>query len=373
MKKIFLNLRKLVTDELYSKDPLHQEALQELREQIIDGVFIMMMSSDRGNCLRRQLQQLQQGSILLLDFIFKAQQEKALQLFGQLAQACLIEILDSLNRHKYEYVNIQQTIPLYLMVEVRQELDQQMPLLKARLKVNKMNETLQELVLQPFVTFGQKGSSNYGQMDYVLKMLEQLIEVMQAKKLSEDALLNWLLRKGFNTTSFELYYTLKIAADLNANYKFEDQLDCLYQYQMQLNALPKKPYIRYNADCPSSRATLLRFVEAEIDYLEKKSQLAVPRVAPAAPLGYQIKTTLSIDGFAYLLRLLVENEVIEAKPRAALMSFLAAHVQTCGKNEGSIALDSLETKYKQVTQATAIGVKLLLMKMNRQVALDFDL
>lgn len=366
--KLFLDFRKIVIE-----DPGNDAAAQLpiLKQEIIDVVYMRMMGFGEGRYIIRQLHQLQKDSILLLNLIHCTQQKSECHV---IAKQCLIEILESLQRYKGKYFNREMTVPAYLIDEISPMLVEKTQLMEAGMKRKEIDSELLQVVLDPFLNFGKKGYSSYQQMEYLLRQADELISIVQhGKKYGED-LTYFLLRNGFNTDGFNRYYMLKIAAEVHAAYLTDEQFDTLFEYKRSFTVMPKKPYRYYNLLGPNTRDTLLKFVNTELRYLDRKRDLSAPKVDvfPAVISNYRIKTSLSVDGFAFLFRLLVENEAIEANPRTELMFFLASHLQTCGK-EAAISPKSLYTKYRQVTQTTAIGIRSLLVKMTKQIEADFSI
>ena len=87
--------------------------------------------------------------------------------------------------------------------------------------------------------------------------------------------------------------------------------------------------------------------------------------------SYRIKTFLSVDRLAYLVRLLVECEAIDGNPRSELLAFIAGHVETANKSNAPLSEKSLKNKYKQVTQYTAHSVRAMLARMMVRIDEDF--
>jgi hypothetical protein len=266
---------------------------------------------------------------------------------------------------------MEQAMPFYLQEEARQELDKKIPLLRAALKAKKLSSEFQEMALDPFVSFATQHNSSYGQKNYLCNMLEKLPVLLGDKELAEYGCLNTLLANGFNTLAFNEFYIRKIALELERLYDPEEQLRCLYHYKKALCTIPKKAKVYYDPHNSSSRVILLTYLDSEISYISQKQQWCSPvtnaNLTSTSSDTYQIKTSLSVDGLAYLIRLLIASEAIEAQPRSALLAFLSAHVQTKGKNLGQISPESLRTKYKQATHATAMGIRALLARMTKKV------
>lgn len=88
-------------------------------------------------------------------------------------------------------------------------------------------------------------------------------------------------------------------------------------------------------------------------------------------LAYKVRTTMSVDCLAYLFRLMVEANLIEAGVKTELMRFIAANFETPGMNAGGLSAASIGTKYKQVVQSTATKVRAALKRMLKQLDGDF--
>lgn len=138
----------------------------------------------------------------------------------------------------------------------------------------------------------------------------------------------------------------------------------------------------YDPNRPNIKVVLLAFIKAEIKFLVKKQGAAL-MVSPEGKLigmnkmaqipEYRVKTTLSVDSLAYLLRLLVEAGIIVAMPRSELMAFVARNFQTPGIGQACLSPNSLGTKYKQVVQTTARNVNAALLRMLKILNKDFDI
>jgi hypothetical protein len=357
--KTFLDFRKLVMGESSKKA---EDRLLVLKEEIMEVVYLRMMGFNKSSLLIRQLHQLQKDCIHLSDVVYKAQLAQKSCKFYSLAQQCLIEILESLRSYKNKYFNLHQDVPLYLLQEVRPQLTEKKLLVEAVMKKLKFDPALQVILLAPFLKF-----RSYQQMEYLLRYADEWIAIQ-----SEEALIDLLLNKGFNTNAFVQYYRLKIADKVNASYQTVGHLDVLHGFLRELSMMPKKPFRCYDSLGPDIRETLLKFVEAEIRDKNRKHDLHHTKIDHTLinTESYRMKTSLSVDGVAYLFRLLVDNEAIDANPRTDLMAFLASHIQTCGK-QGMVSSQSLYSKYRQVTQATAINIRTLLAKMTKQIDADF--
>jgi hypothetical protein len=390
MKRQFLDFRKLITDGLLLIDQNRANTeqtvllkeqlllLPKIKDDILTGVTLTMFAGGKAYCITRQLHQLQKDSALLLNMLWNHAPKEERGVFYEHASACLIEISESLQHYNNEYFDLDQKIPLYLFESFSVELKEKILLLKAALKGKNVGNTLQQVIIGPYEGCLKKGTITYWKMHYLLKLFDNLMGFLKGNGGFEfyGALHTFLLRCGLNTTDFNHYYTLKIAAETEERYNVEEQFNLLYSYERVFSVLPKKLNMCYEHKRPNSHNVLLNFVLAEINYLTKKEEHCTPNLAYArvtpAPSLYRIKTNLTVDGLVYMFRLLIEAEAIDANPRSDLLAFIGQHFQTPKIKDGPISAYSLKIKYKQVTQSTTIGVRALLVKMIKQIDANFS-
>ncbi|MGF1925183.1 MAG: hypothetical protein ACQUHE_13475 [Bacteroidia bacterium] len=376
----FLDFRKLVAEQLQTSRPIEPDALSKLsacKQRVMESIFSVMMCSGRNAGIKRQLRQLQRESALLSNEIFAAQQSEIHDEFCEQIQKQINEVLDTLANHYPEYFDLDQDVPLYRQAKAVHVLSKKIPQLQAAMKLGEVNTCLQETVLSPYTDFVNNRRTSYKQMQYLLQHIDKLIALFKEEKSEENQLYS-LVQTGFNTRGFYRYFKENITEKVYTNLTTNTQLEILYDYEKLLLGGPKKAEDAYDQSMPNCRTALLRFIKAEINCLHKKQQLHTEIVdtthaQTASPTKYRIKTTLTVDGLAYLLRLLVEAEVIEANPRNQLIAFIASNFQTRGKGEGVISAESLSTKYRQVNQTTALNVRSVLLKMVKQAKESFNL
>lgn len=371
--KSCLDFRKLIKARLVLATPLEQNTgswLAESKEQLLDFIYLVKMRPGKENDIIRQIHQLQNEITLLSNEIFKRHNESPNE-FCELAQQTVIEILESLQCCKDGYFNNNQAIPLYVAKELAIEFKEKTLVLQAAMKKAKISIELQQIVLKPLLCFDKKEHNSFTEIKYIQNYIDTIIS--NVKNMEEEDLFKTLVHLGFNSLDFTQYYKQRIIEKVNTSFSMIHKLEILYDYELIFRCHPKKSTICYDPYSENSRTSLLRFIEAEINCLVKKQQLSTPKTEVTRPSDYRIKTSLTVDGLAYLLRLLVEAEVFDANPRSQLIAFMAANVQTRGKGEGTISSESLSTKYRQVNQTTAIGIKSLLLNMVKQVQISFNL
>jgi len=388
MRQMFKDFRALIAEGLRAETqpgellkqapdaPLYERFLAT-KERILD---LIHFSGCSGLYQKGITLQLQKSTTFLLNELFEREEEEKAKAFYTLAEHSLLELLRHLEQYHSRTFDREEVMPLCRIAEAGQMLEQKLPLICAGLKKRQIDPELQKVVLEPFIAFGTRKNSRYQQMDYLLKLAGQLIECMHNPAANNDSLLSLLLYQGFNTPAFIRYFEQKMSDTVKADYQADLQLEAWYDYERRFRTIPKNPKARFDSRKPSLRTAILDFVQAEMQCLHKKQKLhshaaaeiSIANKEAAFNRPYRIKTSLSVEGLAYFLRLMIETGAIEAEPRTALMAFVAANIQTRGK-DGNISVQSLQTKYKQVNQHTAKGIKSLLNQMNRQVKARFDI
>jgi hypothetical protein len=80
----------------------------------------------------------------------------------------------------------------------------------------------------------------------------------------------------------------------------------------------------------------------------------------AAPAAYKIRTSMSVDALACLLRLMVQAKVVEPGVKSELFAFGSGIFKMPGTGVGGISPHSFNNKYKQVIMSTADNARLLM-------------
>lgn len=268
-----------------------------------------------------------------------------------------------------------------------EKMDQQVNLLKAQFKKHELNEELSKLLLE-IITDTLHSDNSFVELLYIKGLLASLIElcaqqsdrIVPAKEQENtftSIVEEHLLYFQFNHPGFIKYYQQKITDQLRLMYSLPEQFDYLCRCEKQMKTQPERAGRGYDNQSPDAKTVLCLYIEAELQYLqrrmygygqmqigagERQGQAAGPVDRHGQPV-YRIKTTLSVDGLAYLIRLLVEAGAITAAPKTELLQFICRHVETPRTALSHIGYQSLLSKYKQPVQSTAISTRALLKKM----------
>lgn len=351
--------------------------LPDMGLQIYAAVRGAVYGFSKASVVERHVHQVQYDCISLMDILesysgFKAE---ALMLKNA-AFDCLLYVLKQIELNHTGLFDRQVLLPVCYFKSAISDLKQEFLLLKALMKKNRTDLALQEPVLNCLSGFFDKHRCSCQELNYIKKLLQSLNSLKTETDYFNEALKKQLIYLGLNDLNLAKYYINSIEEELTGMYRADEQYEHLCRYQKQF-----KGQAEHSGDCfdlkrSSLKMILLKYVSAELDFLERKELAGRDQVSETrqiAESSYRVRISLSADGLAYLLRLMVEAEIIVAKPRTLLISFISKYFQTNGIGASSLSSGSLETKYKQVTQNTAKTVRMVLKRMLYQLDQQFFL
>jgi hypothetical protein len=386
-------LRKLVAEELrpdaVTISAQETEQWIQAMPRIQENIFIALRNEVFGDAsdrlLERHFQQMQMECIELLD-CFQQYTHIQSDALRQTLTTTLFGILSYLEKHHTQYYNMNAGIPQAYFKSAVDELHKQTQLLSAAFKKHKLNETLAGILYKEVEEFKCRSGCSYAELVYLKALVASLLGLCREQDASiypraeQEAQFNaaveeHLLYMRFNHPAIIKYLQHKIAGQASQLFNLREQFELLCGYEKKLKTQQERVGLAYEpAGYGSVKDVLLLYVKAELKFLHKMmccydlSQAG--NSGQAANLSkrlerpaYRIKTTLSVDAFAYLIRLLVEAGAIDGAPKRELLRFLSEHVETPRSGVGPISLDSLINKYKQVVQRSADAIRTLLKRM----------
>jgi hypothetical protein len=391
-----LTLRTLILNDM---DPLKHtmtknevsiwmETLPVIGREMFDHIGFFVNSIFQKSLVKRQIEQIRKECISLLDAadVYK---DLATEMTGlrDAVVKCLEQVFEQAHfwcsKYKVDDVNM----PLRHLRKEQADVDLQAKSLGSLMKAKGLDSKLQTVVLECMTGLLKTKRSNYTRMAYVRGLQTSLLQVCteSTKEYINSNVILHLFEWDYNIAAFANYYQARIAAELSEIYEVAEQFRLLYEYERQFEMLSFKKSVRcYDLDRVRIRQVMYTFIRAELSCLKKKEQLKSPVVLAAVPAShmvsasgksgtgtYRIKTNMSVDCLAYLFRLMVEANLIEAGVKTELMRFIATSFETPGMIPAGISSGSLGTKYKQVVQSTATKVRAALKRMLRQLDGDF--
>ena len=322
--------------------------------------------------VRRQIGQVQRECGALLDAIDKQPKLRKEMLPLQKALiACIDEILEHMESLYAEYMDDDMRLP---QLHVRREAAQvqaSMDLLSERFCGQNVSVELQASAFHCMKDAARLKRISYGQMRYVQRLQAVLIELMGTSCNDPDrAVCELLYHELYNFSGFTDFYKSWIRKQADTD-RPEQYRILLERYKWTFRKAPyKKKAIHYDTQGVRCHEIMYNFVLAELARCAPKVEKVIyvtpepPRPQqPPAEKPYKIKTILSVESLAYLIKLMVEAKVIEAGVKTELFAFIASIFETPGTAENGISAGSFSTKYKNVVQATAATVRAKLARM----------
>lgn len=360
-------------------------ALPKAVERVINAMREEVYGSVDDDLVKRHFQQVQNDCILMLQSLMAhAMTNGPLYELQILLCNSLEKILLYIETHHGRYFSLKMPMPVNFYKISVEELKPQMDLLKMGFKKKQVAQPLQDLILKCFSTYLNAGSAAYERKHYMNNLYHALMQLCRDAPTEDfnQLLVECLIYLLFNDPVFESYVKAKLTEKFSTLYNLTEKVEALYQVEKSIKVLQERTTVCYDPQRQNLKVVLLAFIKAEIKFLTKKQtsalminsegQMKKMNLLSQVP-EYRMKTTLSADSLAYLLRLLVEAGIIVALPRSELMNFVARHVQTPGIGQASLSPNSLGTKYRQVVQTTARNVNAALLRMLKILNKDFDL
>lgn len=381
-------LRILVSDTLnpcnYSKvnvDAIDGKfvELSSIEDGILAAIRQEIYGASKANVVERHIRQIQSDCITLMDLLHGyVQQDEQLKYLQEAVFKCLQNVLNEIEQHHFIFFNPQAILPSAYHHCAVELLKGEFTLLKTVLKKNRLDPAWYEHIERCISCFLRAGCCSFEKLSYMNNLISSLIEIKPDSDKFLETLIRQLMYHRFNDPEFCFFYIKLLEEEVNGLYSVEEQYERLSWYLKQFKRQEERSSCCFDPSRKSLKALLIEYIGGELEFMERKQMGSRERNSGTAGQhlsenNYRVKVSLSADGLAYLLRLMIEADLIVAKPRTLLMEFVAKYFQTCGIGTSSLSARSLETKYKQVTQNTAKGVSAALKRMLRLLDQQFML
>ena len=381
-------LRILVSDTLNPHSHLKSNAdiidkycleLSSIETQIFSAIRAEIYGASKANVVERHIRQIQTDCIELMDLLhgYAHRDEELKDLHGAVFK-CLQRVLNEIEQHHFIFFNPKATLPSAYHHQAVEALETEFTLLKTVLKKNKLEPAWYDHIERPISRFLKAGCCTFEQLSYMNGLISSLVGIQSDSDKFFGNLTKKLVYHRFNDPELGLFYISVLEEEINVLYSMEEQYERLSWYKKEFKRQEEQSSCCFDPSGKSLKVLLMDYIEGELEFIERKQIGGRERNNGTAGRSlsennYRLKVSLSADGLAYLIRLMVEADLIVAKPRTLLMEFVAKYFQTCGIGTANLSARSLETKYKQVTQNTAKGVSAALKRMLRLLDQQFIL
>jgi hypothetical protein len=358
-------------------------ALPQIQEELIKHIRFFAHSIFTIPMVKQQLRQIQAECTSLLNLIDKYDSCSGDSLILRTnTVACLEAVLLTLTDNYRQYADLSANINRMHYREIVNNLSTQLPELKERLIYHKISNGLQTVVLNCIKKLIVVKTASYHEVDYVLNILPLLKQILgdACNYTVENKVADCLYRHHHNSNLFISYVISHHETELNKLADLNDRQTYLTRIKFSFrkhSVSPKSP--KYTWDGPNIFDHLMKFFDTELACLTIAIEKAKPKIVPikapvAVPLrsvDYKLRFTFSVESLAYLIKLMVNANIIEPGIKAELLRHVAANFQTPGTKVGGISEGSFTTKYKNVTQSTSVTVKAGLMAMLKLIDKEF--
>jgi hypothetical protein len=355
--------------------------MPDITAEQLEHISFFVHSIFGKEVVKRQFKQMQSENTILLDAIDKYQNlTPQLLKLKTVAIASLMTVLDELMNWK-AYSDKDMRLPAISvrkrLVTVENEVDS----LNAQFIKRKVEPELQKAILEFPRSLMRLKTWNNDSSEYLKIYMSGIATTLeQCRDRTDDWLREWLININHNSESFTNYLKANMLKRL---YEVEDIDKRLLFLNQHLGWLRNRSVTK---KCPlfdKNKATIHdvmhSFLSSEISFVQSmilKSRPPYvtnqePLKSLSAPDHYKVAFNLSVDSLAYFVKLMVNAGIIEDGVREQLFRYISGNFQTPGTTNAGISAGSFKTKYKNVTQTTAVAVKASLMAMVKLIDKEF--
>jgi hypothetical protein len=255
----------------------------------------------------------------------------------------LYDLLGYLEMNCATYLDFHCNVPIVYLLSAREIFRKEIPLLYQALSSFGVDDSVQAIILAPFNKIMEAEKVSFQRIHYLNKLNANLQQLPTGSS-SEDVE-RTLLFMNFNNTRYLQYKLNVLADDIEALSTVQQQL---MQTKLQLKITMQQlqhPNYRYTCKYPSLKEQLCDWLTHESSYLEQKMLYPDDTLLPEEIVkwtAFKLKLNLSVIELGYLIRLMVEQNLILNENRSDVADFFAQHFAT--NNSSSISGESLRKK-----------------------------
>lgn len=236
---------------------------------------------------------------------------------------------------------------------------------------------LVEVTLLSFKQFLSGSTSNevtYGRVYFLTELYKEIHALLSGGEVLDmsNSLELRLLHLNYNSWFYFEYYTQKIHQYIQEDESILGRLERLAFFRKTIHQVQVRPLIAYDHSLKLLQELLLDWIDQEILFLEMKLQTITrlnnedkSTMLSESQSDLKIKTELSVSQLAYLIKILMEINLIQSKSVAALLRIIPNIFKT--KRAESVGFSSLESKYYKPETSTKKSVRELLLRMIKHI------
>jgi hypothetical protein len=239
------------------------------------------------------------------------------------------DLLLFIENHFSKYINLNEKIPERLKQSTICEFNECLTYIE-QFK-NYQTTSLIEIAVGPVVDFTvNEKDISFAQLFYLKELTKQFVGFEKQTKVSEYGIFlkKRLFHINFNDLSFLYYLTGEILQVINSFDSLPDKIEKLFWYTKITNQFHINPELAYIPRYPSIKVLLLQWLEDEIFHREKSFKPKSVKEDSFTNSDFKLETDLSVDQYAFLIRVLTEVGVYKNKSKTKLADFFAKNTNT---------------------------------------------
>lgn len=382
-------LRTLITEKMHPEIQMSKQEMEtwmgvlpEIKDELAKHMTFIVYSIFDNSLVKRQLRQIQSECTFLLNAIDKYDHcvGEMLVLKNNTID-CLNTTLDKIITQYSKYADFSKNMNRIHFREKMTEINEQLVQTKKMMLIQELKGDLQTLILEAFKKIVKYKTATYQQVNYLSNFLPGLNEILHktVSTNAEEKLCQYLIQHSYNSELF-IQFMLKRYEGIAAIINLWERKTALFRLHCSLRRhKADAKHNRYLPEGNSIYSRLIDFVETELhcatNAIENAKPKLVPIIAPVhvpyKAVDYKLRFNISVDCLAYLIKLMVNANVIDPGIKAELQRYVAENFQTPGTKSIGMSTGSFQTKYKNVTQSTSITVKTALMAMLKLIDKEF--
>ncbi len=336
-------------------------------------IFEVFSLSNEHN-LTRYIRFHQDALIMLMDktsSLMQAQEKSQRETNLSLYYASLEELLMLIERHFAKYFDQDVKAPEGYITNMKKEARVMLFRFHRQLAQAHADPHLTDCILHVFkkiLQANEKSRITYRNVLYLREVQKELNALLTRPLPIQDIheelrQIMWYL--NYNAAKVFTYYTAYINQQVQTANTPQEKIEQLSFIQKKLNQLRVKPNLQYNPETPSLKSLLNNYLSEELDYLVKVNHGHKTRLLERPLKGFKLKSQASVSQVAYMLRVLMETNILLNENVSEIMAFVVQVLNT-PKSE-SISYSSIRSKYYDVESGTKESVRKMLLEMVKHI------
>ena len=281
----------------------------------------------------------------------------------------LLSLIEQIQSAHHQYFDAHANTPLLWRRKISEKHMQCKLRLIKKLKSGSFNLALQKCVLNYLAEIDDlmaQDFCDFHALNYYVLLITNLDDKLT--KASVDRDLEILLTNlNFNRMEYVIYHQSSIRNTLGSLITYEEKIQELQQQQISLFSYSVNRKNRCQHDYRSIDDMLDGWLSEQISFTER--ELARAASSPPSPGKLRMPLRLSVAQIAYVIRLLVDVELLNDIPLIDVFRFVCENFSS--KKREAITLPNLSKEYYGITQFTAARVLAWFERITGRINRDF--